>query len=146
MTLSSEDEIDRRCTIAAAAAAALHVLTVACTAYQVAAGTRGMEAASIYLAAFVFYWGPAVLLLLVRKICPLVVMIAIPVLILFVLRMHHVLELQLTGINSMAVQKGDGLGFFHMMFSLAAGAVALPWLATLLILRLIDILRGWRKG
>jgi hypothetical protein len=144
--LLSEDEIDRRCTMAALAAAALHLLTVAGAAYQIAARHPSAEHVFIYLGQFFFYWGPAVLLLLMRKFCVLVGIVAVPVVILFVLRLHHVVVFWHTGINSMAVQKGDALGWVEMLFSLAGGAVALAWLVILLILRLIDILRGWRKG
>ncbi len=145
MAVISEDEIHRLCAIGALAAAVLHLLAIAGGAYQIAAHSR-TEPAVIYLVQFAWYWGPAVLLLLARRIWPVVMMIAIPVVILFALRLHHVLVFWFTGINSMAVQKGDGLGWVEMLFSLALGAVALAWLAVLLVMRLIDVLRGWRKG
>jgi hypothetical protein len=146
MAVISEDEIHRRCTIAAIAATALHLVAIAGGAYQIAARHPGAEHAFIYLGQFLWYWGPAVLLLLMRKFCVLVGIVAVPVVILFALRLHHVMVFWFTGVNSMAVQKGDGLGWVEMLFSLAAGAVALAWLAILLIWRLIDVLRGWRKG
>ena len=123
MAVISEDEIDQRCTIAALTAAALHLLAIAAVAYQITAHSR-TEPAVIYLVQFGWYCGPAILLLLLRRVCPVVV---IPVVILFALRLHHVVVFWLTGINSMAVQKGDELGFFEMLFSLTLGAIALFW-------------------
>ena len=65
---------------------------------------------------------------------------------LFTLRMYYVFEFVLFGINSMARQKGDALGWVEMLFSLAADAIALPWLGGLLIAGVVNGMRGVRKG
>ena len=148
MTVISEDEIRRRCTIAALVVAALHLLALAGGEYQVSALTRAKTAEPIfiYLVNFVFFLGPLVLLLLARKSCVLVGIIAAPIVMLFALRMYYVFEFVWYGINSMARQKGDALGWVEMLFSFAADAIALPWVAILLVMRLVDVIRGWRRG
>ncbi len=146
MTILSEDEVDRRCTIAAIAAAALHLLTIAGGEYQSSALVRTAEPAFVYLVNFVFFLGPFVLLLLVRKSCALVAIIAAPVAMLFALRMYYVLQFVWFDINSMARQKGDALGWVEMLFSLAADAIALPWLGGLLIAGVVNGINSWRKS
>jgi hypothetical protein len=148
MTVTSEDEMFRRCTIGALAAATLHLLTIAGGEYQISAltGAGTAEPIFVYLVNFVFFLGPFLLPLLARKSCVLVGIIAAPIVMLFALRMYCVFEFVWYGINSMARQKGDALGWVEMLFAAAADVAALVWLATLQIMRLVDVVRGWRNG
>jgi len=57
-----------------------------------------------------------IIVLVVRRVCILVGVMAIPVLVFFTLRMHHVLQFYWFGINSMARQNGDELGWFTLIF------------------------------
>jgi hypothetical protein len=124
MTVISEDQIHRRCTMAALVAAALHLLAIAGDAYQISARHPSAEHAFIYFGQF-FYWGPAVLLLLMRKFCVLVGSVAVP------RDPVRAATAPRDGILAHRHQfdgraEGRRIGLFRDAVSLAAGAVALP--------------------
>jgi hypothetical protein len=157
MTILSEDEIGKRCVAAALALCVAHILTIVGAQYQVYAINRdhwsfsGFNSDDLPTAIFGIlvnygiFLSPVIILLVVRRVCVLVGIIAIPVLIFFVLRMHHVWQLYWLGINTMAMQKGDGLGWATLIFEMLTAAIAAPWLLILLS-RLIDSVRGWRRA
>jgi hypothetical protein len=156
MAVLSEDEIGRRCVAAAVALGIIHILTIVGTDYQAhAAGRDGWEIGrfqvdqfflGIYalLVNYGIFLSPVVVLLLVRRACVLVGIFAIPVLMLFALRMYHVWQFYRFGINSMAVQNGDA--WLQLVFEMLSAAIAIPWVLGLLFWKLIDGMRGWRKG
>jgi hypothetical protein len=65
-----------------------------------------------------------------------------PIFIFFAVRMHHVAEFYWFGINSMAVQKGDGLGFLEMLFDMLSAAIAVLALLIVVSTLLVERLRG----
>jgi hypothetical protein len=58
--------------------------------------------------------------------------------------MYHVWQFYWFGINSMAVQKSDG--WLQLVFEMLSAAIAVSWVLGLLFWKLIDGMRGWRKG
>ena len=156
MTVISEDEIERRCVAGAFALSFAHILTIVGTDYQIFAKRDSWLLDRFYIedllpnlfGIFVNYGtflSPVILLLLARRICIRVGILAIPVLIFFALRMHHVWQFYWFGINSMARQKGDELGWFTLIFEMLSAAVAAPVLLFMVAYKLIDRARGWRR-
>src|ERR1700676_4651063 len=100
MAVRSEDEIGRRCVAAAVALGIIHILTIVGTDYQAhATGRDGWQIdrfqvdqffLGIYalLVNYGIFLSPVFVLLLVRRVCVLVGIFAIPVLMLFALRMY----------------------------------------------------------
>ena len=98
MTVISEDEIERRCVAGAFALSFVHILTIVGTDYQVyAPRSDGWSFDRFYIddilpalfGIFVNYGtflSPVIILLLFRRVCILVGILAIPVLIFFALR------------------------------------------------------------
>jgi hypothetical protein len=156
MAVLSEDEIGRRCVAAASALCIVHILTIVGTDYQAYATTRDgwqidrFQVDQIFLGIYALlvnygiFLSPVFVLLLIRRVCVLVGIFAIPVLILFTLRMYHVWQFYWFGINSMAVQKSDG--WLQLVFEMLSAAIAVSWVLGLLFWKLIDGMRGWRKG
>jgi hypothetical protein len=151
MTVISEDEIERRCVASAFALSFAHILTIVGTDYQVyAPRSDGWPFGQFYIddlipALFGAFLSPVVLLLLFRRVCILVGILAVPVLIFLALRMHHVWQFYWFGINSMARQKGDELSWFTLVFEMLSAAVAAPVLLFIVARKLIDRARGWRR-
>jgi hypothetical protein len=156
MSVLSEDEIGRRCTAAAIALCVAHVLTTVGTDYQVYAKRDSWLLDRFYIEdilpnLFVFlvnygiFLSPVIVLLLFRKVCTFVGIMAIPVLIFFTLRMHHVWQFYWFGINSMARQKGDELGWATLLFEMLSAAVAAPVLLFIVVYKLTDRVRAWRR-
>ena len=156
MTVISEDEIERRCVAGAFALSFVHLLTIVGTDYQAYAKRDSWLLDRFYIediipnlfGIFVNYGtflSPVILLLLFRRVCILVGILAIPVLIFFALRMHHVWQFYSFGINSMARQKGDELAWFTLIFEMLSAAVAAPALLFILARKLIDRARTWRR-
>jgi hypothetical protein len=154
----SEDEIGKRCVAAAFALCIAHILTIVGTNYQVYArsediwqlsGFGGDDLLQVIFGIFVNYGtflSPVIVLLLVRRVCVLVGIIAIPILAFFAWRMHHVWQFYWFGINSMARQKGDELGWFTLIFEMLSAAIAAPWLIGIVVWKLIGgIERAWRR-
>jgi len=149
MAVLSEDEISKRCVAASFALCIVHILTVVGTYYQVDA-TRGdwqidrFQVDQLFWAIYALlvncgiFLSPVFVLLLIRRVCVLVGIFAIPILIFFTLRMYFVWQFYWFGINSMAVQKGDGLGFFTLLFEMFSAVVAAPVLLFLLLRKLTE--------
>jgi hypothetical protein len=158
MAVLNEDEIGKRCVAAAFALCIAHILTIVGTDYQVYALSRESWRISrsnsddLFRAIFGIlvnygtFLSPVIILLLVRRVCILVGIVAIPILIFFALRMHHVWQFYWFGINSMARQKGDELGWATLIFEMLSAVIAVPWVLGLLFWKLIDGMRGWRRG
>jgi hypothetical protein len=71
---------------------------------------------------------------------------AIPVLVFFTLRMHHVLQFYWFGINSMARQNGDELGWFTLIFEMLSAAIVMPLLLGFVVWKTIGrVQRTWRR-
>jgi hypothetical protein len=91
------------------------------------------------------FLSPVIVLLFVRRVCILVRILAVPIVIFFILRMHHVWEFHWSGINSMARQKGDELGWSTLIFEMFSAAIAAPLLLFFLLYRLTEVIqRAWR--
>ncbi len=137
MANPSEDEPNKRCVAAAVALSIAHILTVVGEDYQIYP-LDGLRVDDHFLLNHAVFLSPVVVLLLTRKVCLFVGVYGVPVLIIFVLRMHHVLQFYWFGINSMAVQKGDALGFLSMIFGMLSVAIAAFALLIVLGSTLID--------
>jgi hypothetical protein len=122
MAIPSEDEPNKRCVATAVALSMAHILTVVGADYQVYP-LDGLQIDHFFLVNHAVFLSPVVVLLLMRKACLFVGIYAVPVLIIFVLRMHHVLQFHWFGINSMAIQNGDSLGFQSMLFDMLSAAI-----------------------
>jgi hypothetical protein len=155
MAVRSEDENSRRCVAAAFALCIVHILTIVGTDYQVHAISRQIarfhiedlfQAIFALLVNYGTFLSPVFLLLLIRRTCILVGILAVPILIFFAFRMYYVWQFYSFGINSMAVQKGDALGFLTVIFEmLTAGIVAFS-LLVILSFKLIDgVQRIWKR-
>lgn len=121
--------------IAALIFSLLHILTVIGTQYQ-AGALRQLSFGFDDFVSYAAFLSPVVALWLVSFFGYVgLTLMGTPIVVFFVLRMQHVLEFYRHGFNSMAVQKGDGLAFFHGLFimlvlfglavSLALGLIAL---------------------
>jgi hypothetical protein len=158
LTILSENEIGKRCVAAALALCIAHSVTTIGEQYQIYAenpdqwsfsGARSGDLHDVFIGILLNYGiflSPVIVLLMARRVCALVGVLAIPVMIFFVLRMHHVWQFYWFGINSMARQKGDELGWFTLIFEVISAVVAAPVALGLLAAKLIDGLGGWRKG
>ena len=135
MTPLSEDDIRKHCVAGAFLVALLHALTEVGATYQVSilsANFWNLEL-SFFLVNYSLFLAPCVLAILVRKNCLIVALYAIPVSILFGMRTYNVWKCWWLGINSMARQKGDALGWVTMLFDALSAAIAVPWLLGLLL-------------
>jgi hypothetical protein len=97
--------------------------------YQVGGPARFHADGSLFsmYVLFVNYYtflSPLIILLALRKACVVQGIFAIPIVIPFVLRMHHVWEFYWLGINSMARQKGDELASFTLVFDMISAGLA----------------------
>ncbi len=158
MAILSKDEIGKLCVAAALALCIAHILTMIGTEYQVYgeyrdrwsfSGFPSGDLLQVFTGVLVNYGtflSPVILLLIVRRFCLLVGVIAFPVAVFFVLRVHHVWEFYWFGINSMARQKGDALGWCTLIFDMISAAIVAPVLLGLLIEKLIGGLQGRRTG
>jgi hypothetical protein len=158
MAILRKDEMGKLCVAAALALCIAHTLTIIGTEYQVYAeypdrwsfsGFPSGDLLQVFTGVLVNYGiflSPVILLLVVGRFCTLVGVIAFPVTVFFVLRVHHVWEFYWFGINSMAGQKGDTLGWCTMIFDMISAAVVAPVLLGLLIAKLIGGLHGRRTG
>jgi hypothetical protein len=72
------------------------------------------------------FLSPVIILLVVRRVCILVGIIAIPIQIFFAVRMHHAWQFYWFGINFMARQKGDDLGWFTLIFEMLSAIIVTP--------------------
>ena len=150
MTALGKDEWGERCAAGAFVLCIVHILTIIGTQYQVSAHTPFDEfQTKVLFAVFInygVYLSPVVVLLFVRKICGIVGILAVPILIFFVLRMHHVWQFYWFGINSMARQKGDELGWLTLTFEMISGLFAAPLLLGYVLVKLIQgVRRAWRS-
>jgi hypothetical protein len=145
MAVLSEDEIGRRCVAAAVALSCAHVLTIVGTDYQVYAPLSGRlqleQIANLplfFLVNYGTFLSPLVVIFAFRKVCVALGILAIPILTFFTLRMYYVWQFYWFGINSMARQKGDALGFFNMVFDMLSLFVAVPILLFIIGYKLIE--------
>src|SRR5258708_7275994 len=122
MTVLSEDEIEKRCVAAAVALSIAHMLTLIGTEYQVYTPSR-YQIDHFFLVNYAIFLSPLLILFAARKACKILAVLAIPILIFFVWRMFYVWQYCWSGINSMARQKGDALGFFTMIFDMVSFAI-----------------------
>ncbi|CAN7474596.1 hypothetical protein LJR220_004309 [Bradyrhizobium sp. LjRoot220] len=142
MTVLSEDEVEKRCVAAAVALSIAHLLTLIGTEYQVYTRDRYQ---SLFLVNYAVFLSPFAILFAARKACKVLAVLAMPILMFFVWRMFHVWEYFWSGVNSMAQQKGDALGFLTMIFDMVAFAIAGLILLAILLVKLIEGLqRLWR--
>ncbi|MDP1882395.1 MAG: hypothetical protein Q8K88_05870, partial [Bradyrhizobium sp.] len=118
MTLVNEDDIRKHCVAGAFGVGLLHALTEAGATYQVSIISANFwnQELKFLLVNYSLHLAPCVLAILVRKSCLVVALYAIPVSILFGMRADNVWQCWWLGINSMAQQKGDGLGWVTMLF------------------------------
>ena len=142
MSMFSEDEFGKPCLAATIALSVLYVVTIVGTDYQV--GRQQIDH-SFFVNHAVFL-APVAVLLLIRRTCGLVGLFAIPIVIFFVLRMHHVWEFYWLGYNSMAVQKGDALGWYQLVFEMLAAVTVVTWLVIMLLWKLANSLGGGTEG
>lgn len=151
MAVVSEYGISNRCAVAAFALTVAHVLTFVGTEYQVGGPTRFHSDGSLFsmyvlLVNYYIFLSPLIILLVLRKACIVQGIFAFPIVIPFVLRMHHVWEFYWLGINSMARQKGDELAFFTLVFDMISAGLAGLLLLSLLAWKVIDgVQRAWRR-
>jgi hypothetical protein len=147
----SEDEIGQRCFAAAIILSLAHILTIAGTFYQEPIKIDGPRIEQfdrlipLVLVNGGIFLSPVFVLLLIKRVCILVGIFAIPILTIFALRMHDVWQFYWSGINSMAVQKGDALNFFTILFEMFSAAIVGLLLLGILIWRLIDRLQRARR-
>jgi hypothetical protein len=94
-----------------------HVLTTLGTAYQVGGG---LEFDRFFFVNYTTFLSPLVVLFFSRRVPNVLALYAIPILSFFSVRMYYVWQFYWLGINSMAVQKGDGLAFLTMLFDMAS--------------------------
>jgi len=152
MSESGEVENNKRCVAVALAACFAHLLTIAGTDYQepLRIGAWGIEQTGQLVLFFLVNYGiflsPVFVLLAIRRVCVLVGIFAIPVLIIFTVRMYYVWQFYWFGINSMAVQKGDALNFFTLMFDMASAIVAAPFFLFVFLYKLIERIQRIRRG
>ena len=92
------------------------------------------------------FLSPVFVLLAIRRVCVLVGIFAIPVLIIFTQRMYHVWQFYWFGINSMAVQKGDALNFFTLIFDTLSAVIAAPFFLFIFLYKLIERFQRIRRG
>ena len=143
MAVQSDAETSNRCIVAAIALSFAHILTVYGGDLQTYA----------YLRIDKFFWvnhavflSPVVALLLMRGVRVFLAIYAVPVLIIFISRMYYVWQFWWFGINSMAVQKGDGLGFIEMVFDMLSAVFVACALLVIFSLKLIGgALRLWKR-
>ena len=142
MTLPGEVGIGKHCVAGAFMVALLHALTVAGAEYQVSILYADFwnKQLKFFLVDYSLFLAPCVLAILIRKNCLVVALYAIPVSILFGMRMYNVWQCWWLGINSMAQQKGDGLGWITMLFEALSAAIVVPWLFGLLLVYVVYVL------
>jgi hypothetical protein len=143
MTVTSEDEIEGRCVAAALVLSVAHILTLVGAEYQVYTPGR-YQIDFAFLVNYATFLSPLVILFAFRKVCVALGIFAIPILIFFVWRMYYVWQFYWFGINSMARQKGDELGFFSMVFDMFSLPFAAAILLFLLFYKLMDGIQRWR--
>jgi hypothetical protein len=137
MAVLSEDEIQKRCVAAALVLSVAHILTLVGTEYQVYTPGR-YQIDRFFLVNYATFLSPLVILFAFRKVCVALGIFAIPILTFFVWRTYYVWQFYWFGINSMARQKGDALGFFSMVFDMLSLPIAAAILLFYLLYKLID--------
>ncbi len=145
MTVSSDDEIGKRCIAAAWTLSVAHILTLVGTEYQVYAPGR-YQFDQFFLVNYAIFLSPLVILFAFRRVCIALALLAIPILTFFVWRMHYVWQFYWSGINSMARQKGDELGFFTMVFDMFSLFAAAPVLLFIVLYKLVEGVRRIKRG
>lgn len=132
MTIADEEaEIPPKwCATTAYALAMIQTLTVAGTAYQ---DSIHWNEAYHFEAGFLLIWilllAPAVLPLIFRKNCEIVMLCTIPVLGVFCARAYGIIRYWI-GINSLSGQKGfDLAALWGILFGLLAALVVAGWIA-----------------
>jgi hypothetical protein len=147
MAVLSEDKIEKRCVAAAIALSCAHALTLLGTEYQVYTPDKfQIDSFIFYFVNYSIFLSPLVILFLFRGACVVVRIFAIPILIIFGLRMYYVSRYHWLGINSMARQKGDELSFFTLLFDMLSAGITAFLLAAILFARLIEFFQRIRRG
>lgn len=128
--------------VAALVLSMLHILTILGTQYQ--AGTfRQLSFGFNDIVNYAIYLSPVAALWLLSFFgYAALALLGSPIVVFFVLRMLHVLEFYRHGYNSMAVQKGDSLAFFHILFFM----LVLFGLALMMVLGLIALLNWYQTA
>jgi hypothetical protein len=147
MSASDESQTSnsKRCVAAAVVLSVAHVLTLVGAEYQVYTPGR-YQIDRFFLVNYATFLAPLVILLAFRKVCVALGILAIPVLTFFAWRMYYVWQFYWFGINSMARQKGDELGFFSMVFDMLSLPIAAAILLFLLFYKLLDRIQRARRG
>jgi hypothetical protein len=143
MTKLGGNAFGKRCLAAAIALSVLHVVTLVGTDYQVG-GRQQID--HLFLVNHAVFLAPVGVLLLIWRTCFLVGLFAIPIVIFFVLRMHRVWEFYWWGYNSMAVQKGDALGLYQIVFEMLAATTVVTWLVIMMLWKLANSRGGGTEG
>ena len=126
----------------------LHILTVAGMAYQ---GRVYLYLASNDYDLLINYgvWlSPALVVLIFRRVCPLVGVCAVPILIDFAARTYFVWDYYWTGFNS-GGQKGDGAHYLTTFMGAASVFILACWLVLMIgvvLVHLINRLRQLKGG
>jgi glucan phosphoethanolaminetransferase (alkaline phosphatase superfamily) len=144
MTVLSEDQIEKRCVVAAIALSCAHVLTHLGTEYQVYSPDH-FRIDRFLITNSAVLLSPLVILFLFRRSRVAVSILAIPILIIFGLRTYYVSRYYFFGINSMARQKGDELNAFTLLYDMLSAGLAAFLLLTLLFAKLIEQLQRMRR-
>jgi hypothetical protein len=145
MTEPGEDESGKRCVAAAWALSVAHILTLIGTDYQVyRPGMYQIDYA--FFVNYATFLSPLVILFALRRICIALLVLAIPILIFFAYRTHYVWQFYWSGINSMARQKGDALGFINMVFDMASLFMAAPILLFIVLHKLVEVIQRIKRG
>jgi hypothetical protein len=71
---------------------------------------------------------PAVLVLLCRNQCVLVVLCAVPIVVNFSARMYYLWDYYWFGVNSMSRQKGDWAAWFEILMGTVSAPIVALWL------------------
>jgi hypothetical protein len=126
--------------MAALALSVLHVLAMLGAEYQ-AGNLNRIEFDRFFFVNYAVFLSPVAILFLLSFFRYVgLALFGAPILVFFILRMHHVWEFYGYGINSMASQKGDGLGFFQMAFDMVASLMLAAVLAIGLVAFLVHVL------
>jgi hypothetical protein len=149
----SADPTVRRCEVAAILLAVMHFLTVCGMAYQGHIHLYLARDDYDLLINYGLWLSPALAILALRRVCPVVFLYAVPILIDFAARGYFVWDYYCTGVNSIW-QKGDGASWlttFMGMISLVVLACWLTYMVGALVIHLLNRLRqprgvrSWRR-
>jgi hypothetical protein len=132
MDAGSEGPHGKGCVSAALVLSVAYTLTVYGTQRQIAA-LYGWPIDRDFFVNAAGHLSPVILLLLMCRVCVFVAVVGLPVPFFFAMRMYYVWQFSAFQINSMAQQKGDGLGFLQLLFEMLSDVLLIPALFGVLI-------------